>query len=83
VLGAIAPALSMALIMAAALLALDQIAGARFHNRVVYLLVMVAVGAGVYAGSMLLFARRFVLEQIRDLKGLLPGAAAKLSGASA
>jgi hypothetical protein len=83
VLGAIAPALSMTLVMAGALLALDQIAGARIHNRAVYLLAMIAAGAGVYAGSMLLFARRFVLEQIRDLKALLPGAAGKLSRASA
>jgi O-antigen/teichoic acid export membrane protein len=79
VLGAIAPALSMALVMAGVLLALDQIAGARFHSRGVYLLVMVAIGAGVYAASMLLFARRFVVEQIRDLKGLLPGTAAKVT----
>ncbi len=80
VLGAIAPALSMALLMAGALLALDQITGAWFHNRGVYLLVMAATGAGVYAGSMLLFARPFVIEQIRDLKGLLRGAAAKVPG---
>jgi len=80
VLGAIAPALSMALVMAGALLALDQIAGARFQNRGVYLLVMIATGAGVYTASMLLFARRFVLQQIRDLKELLPRAAVKVSG---
>jgi hypothetical protein len=29
---------------------------------------------------MLLFARRFVLQQIRDLKELLPRAAVKVSG---
>ena len=80
VLDAIAPALSMALIMAGALLALDQIAGARFPNRGVYLLVKIATGAGVYAASMLLFARRFVFEQIRDLKELLPRAAVKMPG---
>ena len=81
-LGAIAPSLSTALVMAGALLALDHIAGDQFQNRGLYLLVMVLVGAGVYCGSMLLFARRFVLEQIRDLRGLLPNAAGKASGAS-
>jgi len=82
-LGAIAPALSMALVMAGCLLALDHFVGAWFHNRALYLLCMVSCGAAVYAGSLLLFARRFVFEQIRDLRRLLPGASAKLSSAGA
>jgi hypothetical protein len=32
---------------------------------------------------MFLFARRFVAQQIRDFKRILPGASAKFSGASA
>jgi O-antigen/teichoic acid export membrane protein len=82
VITAIAPALAMALLMAGALIAVDQIAGDRFQNRGLYLLLMTALGAGVYAASMMVFARRFVLEQIRDLKGLFPGSGAKVSGAN-
>ena len=82
-LGAIAPALSMALVMAGCLLALDHFVGAWFHNRALFLLCMVSCGAAVYAGSLMLFARRFVSEQIRDLRRLLPGASAKLSSAGA
>jgi hypothetical protein len=81
--GAIAPALSMALVMAGCLLVLDHFVGARFHNRGVFLLFMVCSGAVIYAGSLLLFARSFVPQQIRDLRPLLPGAWAKLSGADA
>jgi O-antigen/teichoic acid export membrane protein len=81
VLRAIAPALSMALVMAGGLLLLDHLVGGRIHNRGVFLVVMVCAGAVVYGGSLLLFARSFVAEQIRDLRPLLPGALAKLSGA--
>jgi hypothetical protein len=42
---------------------------------------MVGVGALVYAVSLFLFARRFVDRQLDDVKRLLPGAAAKFSGA--
>jgi hypothetical protein len=37
----------------------------------------------VYLAALLLFARRFVAQQIRDVRRLLPGAGAKLSGAGA
>jgi hypothetical protein len=67
--------------MAAALLGLDCAVGDRFPNRGVFLLFMISAGATVYAATLLLFARRFVLEQIRDLKRLFPGGTAKLSGA--
>jgi O-antigen/teichoic acid export membrane protein len=80
---AIAPALSMAIVMAGALLVLDHFIGDRFHSRGVFLLCMVVTGAAVYAVSLLLFARKFVFEQIRDLKRLLPDATAKLSGVGA
>jgi O-antigen/teichoic acid export membrane protein len=81
-LGAIAPPLFMALVMAACLLALDHLVGARFHSRGLFLLFMVSTGALVYAGSLLLFARSFVSQQIKDIRRLLPGTA-KLSGAGA
>ena len=67
---AIAPALLMALIMAGGLLALTHLIGDRFHHRGVLLLIMVLAGSALYAASFLLFARKFVLEQIRDLAGL-------------
>lgn len=78
---AIAPALSMALVMAAAMLAMDHFVGHRFDNRALFVVCMALTGATVYALSLLLFARRFVAEQIGDLKQLLPSA--KLSGAGA
>lgn len=83
VLGAIAPALSIALVMGGVLLALDYLIGGRFHSRGLYLAFMTCTGAAVYAASLLLFARKFVLQQITDLKRLLPRTAAKLSGAGA
>jgi O-antigen/teichoic acid export membrane protein len=71
------------LIMAAALLALDGFVSARFGNGAVYLLVMVSAGVASYGAALLLFARRFVAQQIRDFKRLLPGASTKLSRAGA
>jgi len=82
-LGSIVPALSFSFVMAGALFALDGFVGARFGNRGLHLLVLVVVGAAVYTGSMFLFARRFVAQQIRDFKRILPGSSAKFSGASA
>jgi O-antigen/teichoic acid export membrane protein len=82
-LASIAPALSMSFVMAVALLVLDGLVGARFDNRGLHLLAMVVAGAAVYIGSMFLFARRFVAQQIQDFKRILPGASAKFSGASA
>jgi hypothetical protein len=40
-------------------------------------------GAAAYGAALLRFARRFVLEQIRDIKRLLPRGPATLSGARA
>jgi O-antigen/teichoic acid export membrane protein len=82
-LGAIAPPLSMALVMAGCLMALDYLVGARFHNRGLFLLLMVCTGTTVYAASLFLFARNFVSQQLRDLRRLLPSVSAKLSGAGA
>jgi len=83
VLRAIAPTLATAVLMAAALIGLDRAVGDRFQSRGVFLLFMISAGATVYAATLLLFARRFVLEQIRDLKRLFPGATAKFSDAGA
>lgn len=83
VLGSIAPALGTSLIMAAVLAAFDHLIGARFDNRLAYLVVMVAIGTVVYASALRLFAPRFVAQQIRDVKRLLPGATTKFSGAGA
>ena len=56
--------------------------GARFGNRGLHLLVLVVVGAAVYTGSMFLFARRFVAQQIRDFKRILPGSSSLTSSES-
>jgi hypothetical protein len=69
--------------MAAVLLALDHFVGSRFQHRGVFLAFMICTGAAVYGAALLLFARRFVLEQIRDLRLLLPRGPATLSGAGA
>jgi O-antigen/teichoic acid export membrane protein len=82
-LGAIAPALLTAMLMAAVLLSLNHLVGGRFQHRGIYLIFMVCTGAAVYGAALLLFARRFVLEQIRDIKRLLPREPATLSGAGA
>ena len=83
VLSAIAPALSMAPVMAGTLLALDHFIGDWFHNRGIFVLSMVVTGIAVYGVSLLLFVRNFVLEQVRDIKHLFPGPPAKPSGAGA
>ena len=83
VLRAIAPALGTSLVMAGALVGLDRFAGSGLEGGVLHLLVMVAAGVAVYVATLMLFARRFVAQQIRDIKRLLPGAAAKFSGAGA
>ncbi|MGH7580131.1 MAG: oligosaccharide flippase family protein, partial [Gemmatimonadales bacterium] len=83
VLLAIAPALGTSLVMAGALVGLDRFAGPGLDGGIFHLLLMVAAGAAVYVATLVLFARRFVAQQIRDIKRLLPGAAAKFSGAGA
>lgn len=71
-LGSIAPPLITAALMAAALTGLDAAVGDRLRERGVFLLVMVPTGAAVYAATLLLLARGFVLEQVRDFRQLLP-----------
>lgn len=71
-LGSIAPPLVTSVIMAAALAGLDAAVGDRLRERGLYLLLMVPAGAAVYALTLLLLARGFVLEQVHDLRRLLP-----------
>jgi O-antigen/teichoic acid export membrane protein len=80
---AIAPALGVALVMAGALVGLDRVIGSWFPTRGVYVFGMIVSGALIYGSALLLFARGFVEEQIRDIKRLLPDAATKLSGVGA
>jgi O-antigen/teichoic acid export membrane protein len=79
----LAPPLLTSIAMAAALLVLDRFVGARFDSRAVYLLAMISAGCAIYTGGMLLFARPFVAQQVRDFRRLLPGASARLSRAGA
>ena len=66
----IAPALGTSVLMAGALAALEAAAGDALRARDLYLVTAVAAGALVYIAGLWLFARRFVLEQVRDLRGL-------------
>ena len=75
----LAPPLLTSLVMAGALLGLDRLVGGRFGNRGLQLLCMILTGAAIYAAAMLLFARGFVVQQVRDFRRLLPGAPANLS----
>lgn len=75
----LAPPLVTSLIMGGALLALDRLLGALFDSRVIYLLVLISAGVAMYTAALLLLARSFVAQQIRDFRRLLPGASAKLS----
>jgi O-antigen/teichoic acid export membrane protein len=83
VLGAIAPGLLMALVMAGVLLALRHPVADRLHHRGLFVLVMTVTGAAVYTGSLLVFARGFVVQQIGDLRKLLTSAWGKRSGVGA
>ena len=71
-LGSIAPPMITAVLMAGALVGLDRTAGDGLRESGLYLLVMIPAGAAVYAAILLLLARGFVLEQVRDLRQLLP-----------
>jgi O-antigen/teichoic acid export membrane protein len=79
-LGSIAPPLVTSVLMATALAALDAALGERLRQHGTYLLVMIPAGAAVYAATLLLLARGFVLEQVRDLRALLPRGKAAPSG---
>jgi hypothetical protein len=57
--------------MAAVLVLMEAAVGDALRARNVYLVTAVALGALVYVAGLWLLARRFVLEQARDLRGLV------------
>ena len=71
VLRSIAPAFGTSVLMAAALVGLDAAAGDALRQRDLYLVTAIPAGALVYSAGLWLLARRFVLEQVRDLSGLV------------
>jgi O-antigen/teichoic acid export membrane protein len=77
VLRSIAPAFATSLLMALALAALDAAVGDALRARDLFLLTAIPMGALVYVGGLWLLARRFVLEQVRDLRGLVAARAAR------
>jgi hypothetical protein len=71
VLRSVAPAFATSALMAAAVVGLDAAAGDALRARHLYLVTAILVGALVYLGGLWLLARRFVIEQLRDLRGLM------------
>ncbi len=71
VIAAIAPGLLMALIMAGSLVVIARLIGDGVPNRALFVLVMTVIGAAVYIGSLVLFARGFVRQQIGDLREMV------------
>ena len=71
VLRSVAPAFATSVLMAAAVLGLDAAVGDALRARHLYLVTAILLGALVYLGGLWLLARRFVIEQVRDLRGLL------------
>jgi O-antigen/teichoic acid export membrane protein len=71
VLRSVAPSCLASILMAVVVAGLDAAVGDVLRARSLYLLTAIPVGALVYIGGMWLVARRFVAEQLRDLKGLM------------
>jgi O-antigen/teichoic acid export membrane protein len=71
VLRSVAPAFATSALMAAALAGLDAAAGDALRARHLYLVTAIPLGAIVYLGGLLLLARGFVIEQVRDLRRLM------------
>jgi O-antigen/teichoic acid export membrane protein len=71
VLRSVAPAFAASVGMAGAIAGLDATVGDALRARHLYLIGAILLGALVYAGGLWLLARRFVVEQLRDLKGLM------------
>ena len=71
VLRSVAPAFATSALMAAAIVGLDAAAGDVLRERNLYLVTAIPVGTLVYLCGLWLLARRFVVEQLRDLKGLM------------
>lgn len=82
VLAAVSPALATSIAMGGAMLALYQPLRSLLPSAIGFLATMVAVGATVYAGLLLLFARGFVGRELGDLRRLVSGPA-PVSGAEA
>jgi O-antigen/teichoic acid export membrane protein len=76
VLGSIWPAFGNSLLMAAALAGLDAAVGDTLRARDLFLVTAIPAGALVYLAGLWLLARRFVVEQVRDLRGLMASARA-------
>jgi O-antigen/teichoic acid export membrane protein len=71
VLRSVAPAFATSALMAAAVAGLDAAAGEALRERGLYLVTAIPLGALVYLAGLWLVARRFVLEQVRDLRAVI------------
>ena len=71
VLRSVAPAFGTSALMAAAVVGLDAAVGDVLRARDLYLVTAIPLGALVYLGCLWLLARRFVTEQVRDLRTLM------------
>lgn len=67
----IAPPLAAATVMAGGLFAMETAVGDTLRARNLYLATAILLGVMLYVATLWLIARRFVLEQARDLRGLL------------
>ena len=81
VLRSIAPALGTSTLMAGAIVGLDAAAGDALRARNLFLVTAIPAGALVYSAGLWLLARRFVLEQARDLRTLVTAGRAARDGA--
>jgi O-antigen/teichoic acid export membrane protein len=77
----ICPALGTSSLMALALAGLDAVAGDALRSRGLFLLTAIPAGALVYLAGLWLLARRFVLEQVRDVRALMAAGGAAREGA--
>jgi O-antigen/teichoic acid export membrane protein len=75
------PAVGTTALMVVALAGLEAAAGDALRARGLILLTAVPLGALVYLAGLWLLARRFVLEQVRDLRGVLAAGRAARGGA--
>jgi O-antigen/teichoic acid export membrane protein len=75
------PAVGTTALMVVALAGLEAAAGDALRARGLILLTAVPLGALVYLAGLWLLARRFVLEQVRDLRGVVAAGRAARGGA--
>jgi O-antigen/teichoic acid export membrane protein len=71
VLRSVGPAFGASALMAVAVAGLDAAVGNALRARHLFLVTAIPAGALVYLGGLWLLARRFVTEQLRDLRGLM------------